>query len=372
MLKEVNTLNHIISQFRMQGDIKQITPYGSGHINDTFLVETTNEERPNYILQKINHHIFKDVPALMNNILRVTQHLQHKFNQRKTDQLAGQALTLVLSQSAKPYYQDEDGYFWRTYLFIKDTCFYDIVPNADTAFRGGRAFGLFQNLLADLPAPPLHETIPHFHNLDSRLENFKKALEIDRCQRAAEIKSLIGFINQRSDAMRTILTLGEQNKIPLRVTHNDTKFNNVLLSTKHDSECVIDLDTVMPGYLQYDFSDTVRTATNTAAEDEADLSKVHMDINLFTGFAKGFLSEAASSLNQYEVEQLSQSADLLPFLIGVRFLTDYLDGDRYFKTHFEHHNLQRAKAQFQLVRSIEAQKPQLKQIIEIIMHETRA
>jgi hypothetical protein len=344
-------LSLIVDQFDIKSHFLSAAPYGSGHINETFWVQTHPPGLESYILQKINHRIFTNVPKLMENICRVTNHLRLKLLAEGGNPTR-ECLTVISSKSGQPFYQDPEGNFWRMYIFLEKTRGIDIVQTPEQASEGGKAFGKFQRLLADLPGGPLFETIPHFHDIDSRLSKFRTSCSNDALQRVKEVSAEIAFIEELGPTLREVLLLGNSGAIPVRVTHNDTKFNNVLLDERDKGLCVIDLDTVMPGYLHYDFSDSIRTATNTAAEDETDLSKIDMNINLFEAYTTGFLSEVGSTLNAAEWSSLGRSAKLLPFLIGLRFLTDYLEGDHYFKTKFPGHNLQRARAQFQLTRKI--------------------
>ncbi|NCX93652.1 MAG: aminoglycoside phosphotransferase family protein [Gammaproteobacteria bacterium] len=354
----------LFAQFRAEGHFVSAAPYGSGHINDTYLIQTQTHQ-PDYILQRVNHKIFKNVPALMENIVRVTEHLRRKLTAdgRNPDR---ETLTVIPAQDGKPFVQDEQGNYWRLYIFIDHTRSYDIVKTEAQASEGGKAFGRFQRYLDDLSGPPLHETIANFHNIYWRLENFTKALKADVADRVKNCVEEIEFVGDHEKSMGLVMQLGTARKIPLRVTHNDTKFNNVLLDESDHGLCVIDLDTVMPGYIHYDYSDAIRTGTNTAAEDEKDLSKVSMNMKLYRSFTEGFLGEVGPKLNEAEWESLGAATKLLPFTIGLRFLTDYLDGDTYFKTHFPEHNLQRARAQFQLVRSIMSQEKDIEKIIKSI------
>lgn len=352
----------IFEQFDVAGEFISGEPYGSGHINDTYLVSTTPPAEKNYILQRVNHLIFKNVPKLMENIVRVTEHIRQKITEEGGDP-DRQTLTVMRTKDGGPFYVDPDGNFWRMYIFIDKNKSYDIVESAQQAFEGGKAFGQFQKYLSDLPGGPLFETIPDFHNIDSRMKLFEAAKSADTHDRVKEVQSEIDFVMNSLEDMRVVLKLGQAGKIPLRVTHNDTKFNNVLLDESDHGLCVIDLDTVMPGYIHYDFSDTIRTATNTAAEDEADLGKIDMNVELFEAYVKGFIGEVGEKLNDAEWTSLPLAAKLLPFTIGLRFLTDYLDGDNYFKTHFEGHNLQRARAQFELTRKVWAKEAHIAEFI---------
>lgn len=357
-------LNSIIANFQHNGTIAKAFPYGSGHINDTYKVETAENDQHNYILQRVNHHVFKDVPGLMENVERVTSHIRIKLEKIEGANPDREVLTVIPTNEHSSYYRDEDGNFWRMYIFIWDNKSYDLVDSPQKAYEGGKMFGKFQAMLSDLPGKPLNETIPNFHNIEWRLDTFEETLEKDPVGRAKTISDEITFVRDRAEEMKTILKLGTEGKIPLRITHNDTKFNNVLLDQKDKGLCVIDLDTVMPGYVHYDFGDSIRTSTNTAAEDEADLSKVEMDIKLFEGYARGFLEQTKDTLNDVEIDHLAFAGKLFPFIIGLRFLTDYVDGDNYFKTKHEHHNLQRARAQFKLLQSMERQYGEMVKIID--------
>lgn len=356
-------VKNVFSNFRVSGTYETGEPYGSGHINDTFRVQTFEQDKPDFILQRINHHIFKNVPKLQDNILRVTSHIRKKLEQTPGANPDRETLTLIPALDGKPYYKDKDGNFWRIYIFIDKNRSYDRVESPDQAYEGGKAFGRFQFLISDLEGEPLHETIPNFHNMDMRLATFFQTVKNDPVKRVALAGSEIKFVEKRAEEMCHILRLGEEGIIPKRITHNDTKFNNVLLDENDKRLCVIDLDTVMPGYIHYDFGDSIRTTTNTGNEDEKDLSKVEMDIRLFEAYSRGFLEETKSFLTPVEIENLAFSGKMMTFIIGLRFITDYLDGDNYFKIHHEHHNLQRAKAQFKLVASMERQFDEMQGII---------
>ncbi|MCD6332957.1 MAG: aminoglycoside phosphotransferase family protein [Bacteroidales bacterium] len=357
-------LKKICSRFRITGTFKTAYPYGSGHINDTYKIDTVEEEAHDYILQRVNHQVFKNVPGLMDNIDRVTRHIRSKLEALPDADPDRETLTLVPTHSGETYYLDGSGNYWRVYLFIRDNRSYDIVTSPDQAYQGGRMFGRFQAMLSDLPGDPLIETIPNFHNIEWRLQLFEEALRKDPVQRALTIREEIDFVKKRAEEMSTILLLGREKMIPERITHNDTKFNNVLLDEDDKGLCVIDLDTVMPGYVHYDFGDSIRTTTNTAAEDEKDLDKVEMDIRLFKAYSEGFLEETREMLTTTEIDYLAFAGKLFPYIIGLRFLTDYIEGDHYFKIKHEHHNLQRARSQFKLLRSMERQFQEMRQIIE--------
>lgn len=354
----------ISRSFAIQGTMEHCEPYGSGHINETFLLTTREENASDFILQRINNTVFKDIPGLMDNIQKVSSHLRWKMLEEGKGDPDKEVLNLVLTMDGSSYLLDERGNYWRLYHFIWPNRSFDIVPNTDIAFEGGRMFGRFQSLLSDLPGSELTETIPDFHHIGRRLKDFSRILDEDRCNRAALVRDEIAFVEKYAQSMYRIRELGESGQIPRRITHNDTKFNNVLFDDSGRGLCVIDLDTVMPGYVHYDFGDSVRTATNTAAEDECDLNKVEMNLDIFRGYAAGFLKETRNILNQIELETLVFSGQLITFIIGLRFLSDYLDGDNYFRTHRAAHNLDRCRTQFKLLRSQLRQQEDMKRIIE--------
>jgi Ser/Thr protein kinase RdoA (MazF antagonist) len=357
-------LKEIFSSFRAEGTFKSGESFGSGHIHDTFRIITEEEGTDNYILQRLNNRIFRNIPELQNNIERVTIHLTEKLKKLPGSDVKRECLSLIPSKDGKSWIQDASGNFWRMYIFIARHHSYNLVDSADKAYEGGKAIGRFQAMLADMPGPPLFETIPFFHDIGKRLETFTLKVNEDPAGRAASVKEEISMVYQRAEEMKIILRLGEEGKIPLRITHNDTKFNNILLDENDKALCVIDLDTVMPGYVHYDFGDAIRTAANSASEDENDLSKIYMKINLFSAYAEGYLSQTVATLNDFEKEYLAFAPRLITYTIAVRFLTDYIDGDNYFKIHHEHHNLQRARAQLKLVRSMEEQYADMQKIIK--------
>ena len=353
-----NDLIDIAKAFPVVSDkIQQIIPFGSGHINDTYKLEL---ESGTYVLQRINHHIFKDVPALTANIIKVTDFIARKI------EASGSGMKIPRFypvQDGRYFHRDASGNYWRLMSFIKDSRSYDLVPNDDIAYQGGKAYGWFVNSLSDFPATELAETIKNFHDIDFRLEIFSTAIKNNIAQRVETAEEEIAFVQKRAPEMRVILELGKAGKIPLRVTHNDTKINNVLFDAGNRPVSVIDLDTVMPGYVHYDFGDAIRTFTNTANEDEPDLSKVGINMAYFKAFAGGFLSETRQVLTPVEIEHLAFSAKLMTYIIGLRFLTDFLNGDTYFKTRYDTHNLVRARNQFRLLASMEKHFDEMQKVI---------
>ena len=347
-------LEKVIDKFPVIKNVKNVSSFGSGHINDTFKVES---ETGDFILQRVNHQIFKNVEGLTDNIVKITQHLSGKL---KGDNSGMQTVKFFKTVDGKYLFKDDDGNYWRVMNFISGSRSYDLVENSETAYKGGKAYGRFVRELSDFPVETLTDTIPDFHNIDFRLDNFRKSVKADAVNRAGEVENEIYFVEKRAEDMRVIHILGKDGKIPLRVTHNDTKINNVLFDKNNNAVCVVDLDTVMPGYVHFDFGDAIRTFTNTANEDEKDLSKVSMNIEYYKAFSKGFLTETRQVLNETELEYLPFSAKLMTYIIGLRFLTDYLDGDVYYKTKYPEHNLTRARVQFRLVESMESQFDEMK------------
>ncbi|MFA5819812.1 MAG: aminoglycoside phosphotransferase family protein [Bacteroidales bacterium] len=356
-------LKEIYDYFVTDGTFLNGEPYGSGHIHDTFRIVTVEKDKDDYILQRLNNKIFKNIPELQHNIERVTVHLRNKLKVVPGSDIKRECLSLIPSRDGKSWIIDKEGNYWRMYIFISNHRSYNIVDSPDKAFEGGKAIGRFQAMLSDMPGGPLFETIPWFHDIEKRLQTFHLKIKENPVGRVGTVSDEINQVLQRAEEMKIILKLGEEGKIPLRITHNDTKFNNILLDENDKALCVIDLDTVMPGYIHYDFGDAIRTVTNTASEDEKDLSKIKMDIHLFKAYSEGFLSETGGTLNDVEKEYLAFAPGLITYTIAVRFLTDFIDGDNYFKTHHELHNLQRARAQLRLVMSMEEQCGEMKRII---------
>lgn len=356
-------LKDIFEYFATDGTFLNGEPYGFGHIHDTFRIVTAEKDKDDYILQRLNNKIFKNIPELQNNIERVTVHLRNKLKIVPNSDIKRECLSLIPARDGNSWIIDKENNYWRMYIFISNHRSYNIVDSPDKAFEGGKAIGRFQAMLSDMPGGPLFETIPWFHHIEKRLQTFKLKITEDPVGRVGTVGDEINQFLQRAEEMKVILKLGEEGKIPLRITHNDTKFNNILLDENDKALCVIDLDTVMPGYVHYDFGDAIRTVTNTSSEDEKDLSKIKMDINLFKAYSEGFLSETGATLNNVEKEYLAFAPCLITYTIALRFLTDYIDGDNYFKIHHELHNLQRARAQIMLMISMEEQCGEMKKII---------
>lgn len=361
------------NQFAIQGDFILGEEIDSGHINSTYRASYRQADgsEQRYIFQAINRNVFKDPHAVMTNVERVTHHINDKVLRRKHD-LGGQTLNLFPARVGGVWVEDEKGTVWRCYNHIEGCVTYDIVENERQAFQAAHAFGAFQDLVSDLDASLIAETIPDFHNTRKRYDRLMEVIAADPCGRAPGVKEECDFIREREPLVDVLLDLADAGKIPLRVTHNDTKINNVMIDAQTDEAvCVIDLDTVMPGLALYDFGDLIRTATSPAAEDEMDLSKVEMQMPMFRALVEGYLDAAGSFLNETEVRHLAFSGRLITLEVAIRFLTDYLEGDVYFKTHRPGQNLDRCRNQLQLVREIERQEAEMNSIVELTRRATR-
>ncbi len=358
-----NNLKNITAKFRIVGTTNTILPFGNGHINDTYLVTTVGEKNPNYILQRKNHNIFKDIPAMVQNIVRVTDHIRNKLEDQTISNPENKVITHIKTTDDLYYYRDKQGNYWVLFLFIAGCKSYEKIENPSQAFMAGKAFGIFQNQLADLPGEPLTETIKDFHNIQFRLANFEKAIMVNFQNRILKAKNEIQYAQSLADEMNTLLNAQKDGLIPERITHNDTKINNILFDKDDNILCVIDLDTVMPGLVHYDFGDAIRTAACTTEEDETNLSLISLNTAIFDAFAKGFLGETKNTLSKDEIKLLPHSAKFMAYIMGLRFLTDYIEGDVYYKIKHPEHNLERAKAQFKLVQEIENKMAELNAII---------
>ncbi|MDP3850408.1 MAG: aminoglycoside phosphotransferase family protein [Luteolibacter sp.] len=359
-------LREIALLFDMRADFIEGHPYGSGHINDTYCATFDQAGRKiRYILQRINTHVFKTPVALMENIERVTRHSLGQLLADGCPDARRRTLTCIPSVDGKPYAIDPLGNYWRIYLFIENASGHDEIQTNEQAYQAARAFGNFQKLAAGLGGARLHETIPDFHNTPKRLEALRRALEADSSNRAAALKPEIDFaLNRAADCAR-IHDLIASGAIPERVTHNDTKLNNVLLDDlTAEGVCVIDLDTTMPGSALYDFGDMVRTATPTEPEDSIDLSNLDIRLDRFDSLVCGYLDAARSFLCPAELDHLAYSGKLLTLECGIRFLTDYLQGDVYFKIKRPAHNLDRCRNQFAFVAAIERRLPEMEEIVQ--------
>ena len=354
----------IIGKFAIEGKMDRAEPFGNGHINDTFHIVSVVASCPDYLLQRVNHEVFKDVPGMMNNIWQVTEHINKKNNSTNNLSEKQETLELIKTNEGDLYSKDENGSFWRVFVFKKGLKSYDLVETNDQAYEGAKAFGLFFKLLSDFPADSLTHTIPNFHNIILRLQTLKECIQKYPEGRTLEVKKEIKFVFDIADKMCEIETLNNAGKIPLRVTHNDTKFNNVLLSKEDKGICVIDLDTVMPGVVHYDFGDGIRTGKTNAEEDELDLNLVQFDIYKYEAFAAGYLDSTRDILSAIEVQYLGISGALFAYIMGVRFLTDYISHDVYYKIGYPTQNINRARCQFELTRKILSRLPELNQIAQ--------
>ena len=356
-------LLEIAGKFNLSGTVKKIEPFGNGHINDTFRIYT-EENRPDYILQRKNHLIFKDVRGMMENIERVTSHIRLKLIKEGISEIDKKVITHIRCFDNELFYQDKNGNYWTVFLFIEGSKSVEKIENPHHAYLAGKGFGKFQQQVADLPGKPLNETIVDFHNIEFRYRNFRKALAINFNNRLESIKKEVEFVLAHEAEMHTLINTTRAGQIPERITHNDTKINNILFDNKGEILCVIDLDTVMPGLVHFDFGDAIRTAACTAEEDETDLGKIKLNPAIFESFSKGFLEETLSVLSEKEIELLPHSAGFMTFIMGLRFLTDYLEGDVYYKIKHPEHNIIRARAQFRLVEEIAACQQEMHRIIQ--------
>ena len=359
-------ISEAIGNLSFEGVCLGYEPYGSGHINDTFLVRFRRGDGSvrRYILQRINLEIFRDPDGLMENISRVTAFLREKITRNGGDP-ERETLNIVPAKNGGNFYRDSIGSCWRAYRFIENAVCLDRVRNSSDFYESAAAFGKFRNLLSEFPAEALHETIPDFHNTPKRFETFRRAVREDVCGRAPSAQKEIAFYLEREKDAGSLAELYREGKIPLRVTHNDTKLNNVMLDARTGKAvCVIDLDTVMPGFSANDFGDSIRFGASTAAEDERDLSKVRFDLDLYGTYLNGYLKGCGGSLSEGEMEALPVGARLMTLECGVRFLTDYLQGDTYFKTERPGQNLDRCRTQQKLLAEMEENRDKMRNLAE--------
>ena len=371
---EMDTMHMIVSKFETRGTVEEIRPLGPGFINDTLIVRGSDNGVPvRYILQRKNHNVFPDVPGMMNNIVMVTAHIKAKVEAAGGDPMR-EVLTVVErrqesiteEEKALPYsnlyYKDADGNFWAMCTFIEGSVTYEKADTPALAYKGGQGIGKFQAQLADFNVP-LSETIKGFHNIRWRFQQWEEALKKDAAGRVKDLAEEISWIESRKDEMLAFWSLVENGTIPTRVTHNDTKISNILFDEAGEVLCVIDLDTCMSSTSLNDFGDAIRSYTNTGAEDDRDLSKVSMSLEMFKAYAEGYLSERKASMTESELEWLAFSARYITFEQVLRFLMDYIDGDTYYKTNAPDHNLVRTHAQYKLLQSMEEQYPQMQEIV---------
>lgn len=354
-------LKKIAANFQLTGEVENVETMGEGFINDTFIIRTTGESAPDYLLQRKNKRIFTNVPAMMENIQKVTAHMKEKVIARKGNHLR-EVLTVVPAVDRKLYFQDEEGEFWAVCIFIADTITYQAAKTPELAFQGGKGIGKFQSMVADLKEP-LTDILPGFHNIRYRFGQWDNVLANDPVGRKAKLTNEISWIESRREEMLDFWKLVESGEIPTRVTHNDTKINNILFDQNGEVLCIIDLDTVLNSTCLNDFGDAMRSYTNTGMEDDTDLSNVSCDIRIFEGFTRGYLSETIGFLNEKELEYLAFSAKYITYEQVLRFLMDYIDGDKYYKIKHPEHNYQRTLAQYKLLTSMEEQYNEMCRIV---------
>ncbi len=354
-------MREVVEAFEFKGEWRDIEDFGDGHINDTYRLDF-GEKR--YLLQRINHYVFNKPNELMDNVLRVTEHLKRKIAEEGGD-VDRETLSVILTQDGKEYYQDKDGLYWRAYNFIEGSESYNLVENPKDFYESGLAFGRFQAYLADFPIETLHYTIENFHHTPKRYDNFEQSLAENKSGRAHLAESEIRFAQERKDFTSILWDAYHEGRIPLKVTHNDTKLNNVLFDKENKKAlCVVDLDTVMPGFSLDDFGDAIRFGASTALEDEKNLRKVKIDLELYEEFTKGFIEGAEGTLKEEEIKLFPEAAKVITLETGLRFLSDFLDGDKYFKTQYPEHNLVRARTQFKLVEEMEENWDAMKEITQ--------
>ncbi len=365
-------LNNIVSRFDVSGTVTDITPLGAGLINDTYLVKTSEADQPDYVLQRINHHVFPDVDMVMRNIAAVTGHIRHKLEEQGADDIDRRVLTFIrLKEDPQRLYTEVDGNYWRLMIFIPRTVTKQTV-DPESSRAAGLAFGNFQAMLADL-AVPLGETIKDFHNMEFRLSQLREVVKADPVGRVAEpeVQAMLREIERRAVDMCKAERMGREDILPKRVCHCDTKVNNMLFDEHDQVLCVIDLDTVMPNFIFSDYGDFLRTGANAVAEDCPDMERVAFRMDIFRAFTEGYLQSAGSFLLPVEVENLPYATALFPYMQCVRFLWDYLSGDKYWKCQYPTHNFVRANNQFHLLLSIEQHYAEMQAFIDQIMRKTQ-
>lgn len=358
------TLNSVIGSFAFPGELIRCDEIKTGHINRTYrLVFNDGDKAREFLLQRINTFAFKKPEEVMENVTLVTEHLRRAIEARGQD-AENRVLRVIPTREGRPLLYDSDDGAWRAYNFITHAHSVDSVESPEQFETVGRAFGDFQNMLSDFPIDRLHDTIPHFHDTVRRLENFEASVEKDAAGRVRDAEAEIAFVRERAEAMGQIVRMIDEGILPLRVTHNDTKCNNVMVDdVTGEALCVVDLDTVMAGSALYDYGDAIRFGASTAAEDEPDLDKVGLDIELFRAFTEGFISRTAGRLSPVELDHLVLGALVMTFEVGLRFLTDDLDGDVYFRVEKPRHNLIRARSQFKLLSDMEAHRAEMETIV---------
>ena len=346
-------LNKIINEFKIEGTVSKIESFGTGLINSTYRVLTKERVAPDYILQSVNHHIFTNVPELTKNIIRITEHIRGKLSDKYSDkELDRHVLTVVYTNDDTGFYKDEEGTYWRVFTLIEGSKTIEILDNGVQAEATGEAYGEFQKMLSDLPEPVLYEVLPGFHNTAMRIDNFKETVAKNPKGRLAEVQKEVDFLMQFEDEMKSIVRKGEQGVLPVRTVHQDTKLSNILFDENDNVLCVIDLDTVMPGYLCYDFGDAVRGGMNTGLEDDENIENVSVNMDLFKAFARGYYKSSKDFITPVEIDSLAFGAKLLTYEQSVRFLDDYINGDKYYGINKPKHNLIRTRAQIAYLKDL--------------------
>lgn len=346
---EANILKNIFNAFNQDSNYSSHSELNIGHINDTFLVDTDSGNK--YILQRINHHVFKDVAGLVNNKVLISNHIKSKFPKLSEEEFSKTNLIFIKANNTNFYYHEQDGNFWNVMVFIEDSITYETAKNEDIAYEAGKLLGEFLNLTTDFRSSQLVDVIPYFHDMSFRFKQYAYSVQSAPKDRLLKAAKYTKMVSELKEEMHILQNLKEARKLPLRVTHNDAKISNSLFDKNGKGICMIDTDTVMPGIIHYDFGDAIRTVCNTAAEDEKDLTKVEFNLDYYKAYKKGFLEKAEHSLTYTELKYLSLAAKTMIFLGALRFLTDYLNHDTYYKIKYPEHNLDRAKNQFKLIES---------------------
>ena len=357
-------LELIASKFKLEGPVERVEPMGEGFINDTFIIRTQGNDVPDYLLQRKNKRIFTNVPAMMENIQKVCTHIKSKVIAKNGDPMR-EAMTVIPATDGNLYFVDEEGEYWAVCVFINDTIAYQAAKTPELAYQGGKGIGLFQSMVSDLKEP-LTDILPGFHNIRYRFNQWDAVLVKDPVGRKAKLAKEISWIESRRDEMLNFWKLVESGEIPTRVTHNDTKINNILFDLNGDVLCVIDLDTVLNSTCLNDYGDAMRSYTNTGQEDDENLDAVSCDLAIFRGFTQGYLSQAISFLTDKELEYLAFSAKYITYEQVLRFLMDYIDGDNYYKIKSPEHNYQRTLAQYKLLTSMEDQYDEMCRIVRTV------
>ncbi len=351
-------IQSIFNQFEHNSQYTSHQVLEAGHINDTYLIKT--KTKPFYVLQRINHHVFPNVPELIENKVNTTNFLRKKYSKEDGSR---KVLTFISTKNQKYFHQDNNGYYWNLMIYLDQTQSFENILNSKIAYEGGKLFGDFLDKTSTFDHTKLHIVIPKFHNLKHRLNQFEDAITNGKPTRIKQAKPWIKIIYSEKNDILKLQTLKESGAIPLRLTHNDTKISNVLFDLQGNGLCVIDLDTIMPGIIHYDFGDAIRTMCNTAKEDEKDISKVYLNLDYFKAFVKGFSEKTKGNITQTEIETLVLGAKYITMIQGVRILTDYLNGDIYYKTEYENHNLVRAKNQLRFLQQLNTLTDELNEIV---------